>query len=75
MNLIQYDNKNITLTEINNQCKHKENILVINDEDNNGIVVLNKELLEKMALSSFLSSGIEDIKNDNLVDGATFFGD
>jgi hypothetical protein len=75
MNLIQYDNKDITLTEINNQCKHKENVLVINDNDNSGIVVLNKTLLEKMALSSFLSKGIEDIINGNLVDGPTYFRD
>jgi len=75
LNLIQYDNRNITLSEIHNQCRHKNNVLIINDDDNSedGIAVLNKSLLEKIALSSFLTKGIDDVKNGNFVDSSTFF--
>jgi len=72
MNLIQYDNS-ITLSEVHNQCRHKNNVVIINDDNNNGIAVLNKSLLVKIALSSFLSKGIDDVKNGNFIDDSAFF--
>jgi hypothetical protein len=75
MNLIQYDTKDVTLSELNSQCRHEENVIIVNDDDNNGIVVLNKALLEKVALSAFLSKGLADIENGDLVDKQEFFDD
>ncbi|MCL2051512.1 MAG: hypothetical protein FWG91_07285 [Lachnospiraceae bacterium] len=73
MNLIQYDNSNITLSEIHNQCRFKNNVVIINDDNDNGIAVLNKSLLEKIALSSFVAKGIEDVKDGNFIDDSAFF--
>lgn len=72
MNVIRYKEKEISLEVANQYCKQGENIVLL-EGDSDGTVVMNQKLLEKIALSSFLSEGLEDVTEGRVLEGNGFF--